>query len=237
MERSPIPTIYKGARFPSKLKMKYAVAFDSLYLPWSYVHRKGDPLCGVGYRPDYAVRAPTGAVHWYDIRHESVASDPDAKRFEQRLWDERDAEWRPLFCRNLVDNIELRPYPQVYSMLSGDPKHVVNATLNIDPNAVRVCPRCGLFAVPLYGFAVDGNRVLFGCESCDLQTYNNKAGPEQTFLLVPVASYKRQLIIDVDDYNRWNLLVQRVCHAARFYQVYAPSKKSNPATTPSGLFL
>ena len=48
---SAIPTVYRGARFRSRLEAKWAAMFDRFGWPWSY-----EPIDLAGYVPDFVLR-------------------------------------------------------------------------------------------------------------------------------------------------------------------------------------
>ncbi len=53
MKMTPIPTMYKGVKFRSRLEARYAVLFDALNIKWEYEKEGYELSDGTWYLPDF----------------------------------------------------------------------------------------------------------------------------------------------------------------------------------------
>ena len=152
MTISPIPTIYKGINFRSRLEARWAMFFDSLKLKWYYEYQ-GFQIKDVWYVPDFLVVTPSGYEYWIEIKPVTIKNNYKFDIFKKSL--ETESE-KSEFAYN----------PRCF-LASGDPSDVMENNV--------LCPRCGLFiendeCTSLSFFNEASGLVSIYCESCDFET-------------------------------------------------------------------
>jgi hypothetical protein len=135
----PIPTVYRGQHFPSKLEAQHATFLDSLNLKWVYEPSRLLLPDGVEYFPDFYLPE---IKTWYEVRGRSEFSKPMA------LWKAVSPTGQTVVIGRPKGILEV-PYESETATFSLDGaaiscsscKRFWFANLN-DPSACE-CPHCG----------------------------------------------------------------------------------------------
>lgn len=188
----PIETFYKGYKFRSRLEARLAVFFDALNLKWQYEAEGYKLSNGEYYLPDFRVVSINHMVYWYEVK---PYRDQGDGKFQQ-------------FAMDFKSNDSSR---NDFTLLSGDPTEVMESGFN-------VCPRCA--GINKIIVNEDSMCTYFTCYNCDMDTAGGSGNPKEKGIIVPSVPYKGELWVDMEDYDRYQMVIKNACAEARSKKFY-----------------
>lgn len=103
----PIPTLYNGIRFRSRLEARYAAFFDELGWPWNY-----EPFDLDGYIPDYIIDFEVGPV-LFEVKGFDEEIEAACLKIEFSGWQKEAVIAAGDVKHSAIGQI-LEPHPQVF---------------------------------------------------------------------------------------------------------------------------